>query len=211
MNDSKSYLEEAFFSEDMVGFEALMKQFQNSMYFTLWQQAMHTLKWEILHQSRLHGRSHIERTMLFGTLLAMKESLSQSDTILLLFGCSYHDVGRQSDRLDDLHGQRSAARMAEITGLSEGDDLNILRTMAEAHSINDAQLGTVCKKYNVQDLERARKLAFLLKDADALDRVRISHMLDTRYFRFPNSHALLPFAFRIYGAEQTRVHQMDGV
>jgi HD superfamily phosphodiesterase len=209
MNNDRSYLEEAYFSQDMVGFEPLMEQFQTSIYFPLWRQAMGSLKWELLHRSRLHGRGHIERTMLFGALLAMKESLSQTDAVLLLLGCSYHDVGRVSDRMDDFHGQRSAERMAEITGLPEGEDLNILRTMAEIHSIDDTKLDEVCDKYGVQDRVRAKKLAFLLKDADALDRVRISHMLDIRYFRFASSKTLLPFAFRIYGADQTLVHQRD--
>ncbi len=196
-------LEEALFSSSMSEFEDIVSNFKHSMYIELWKQAMTSLHTEVLYHSKLHGKGHIERTMLFGALLAMKSSLSRVDVALLLLGCSYHDVGRVSDRVDDDHGARSAQQVGDITGLPEGETLNILCVMVEAHSLDDTDLDDVIAKYHVKDTVRARNLALLLKDADALDRVRIAHLLDPSYFRFSCSHVLLPFAFRLYEAEQT--------
>ncbi len=203
MSNAAFPLEEVLFSSSMADYEDVVIKFQHSMYMGLWEEAMKSLKIEVLYQSKLHGRGHIERTMLFGALLAMEQSLNREDTILLLLGCSYHDVGRINDRRDDDHGRRSAEQIGGITGLPEGEELNLLRAMVEAHSLDDKDLDQVCQKYHVKDMVRGRKLALLLKDADALDRVRIAHLLDPSYFRFSCSHDLLPFAFRLYDVEQT--------
>ena len=140
MNNGAFPLEEALFTCTMADEEGAAIKFQHSMYMGLWEEAMKSLKTEELYQSKLHGRGHIERTMLFGALLAMEESLSREDTVLLLLGCSYHDVGRINDRQDDDHGRRSAEQIGRITGLPEGEDLNLLRVMAEAHSLDDEEL-----------------------------------------------------------------------
>ncbi|MGI6497642.1 MAG: HD domain-containing protein [Oscillospiraceae bacterium] len=203
MSNAAFSLEEVLFSDSMSEFEETVSKFEQSVYIKLWRQAMQSLCVEVLYHSKLHGKGHIERTMLFGALLAMEQSLSRADTGLLLLGCSYHDVGRVSDRVDDDHGARSAKQIGDITGLPEGEDLNILRAMTEAHSLDDIDLDRVIAKYPVKNVEKARNLALLLKDADALDRVRIAHLLDPGYFRFSCSHALLPFAFRFYETQQT--------
>ena len=62
----------------------------------------------LLYQSVTHGLGHIERTMLFGALIAKNEKLSPADTRDVLLCCAYHDIGRVNDSYDIGHGRQSA-------------------------------------------------------------------------------------------------------
>jgi hypothetical protein len=51
----------------------------------------------------------------------------------------------------------------------------------------------------IDQSDPAYKTVALLKDADALDRIRISkNCLDPDYLRFPESHTLISFAEELY-------------
>lgn len=154
--------------------------------------ALTGLKRGELYQSPIHGEDHIERTLLHGIIGAMEEGLGEADIRLLMEACSYHDVGRINDGLDDEHGLRSAEQMGRLTGRT-GDELAMLMAMAEAHSRSDLVMDQVIEKYRPRDKERCRMLAELLKDADGLDRVRI-RMLDPSYLRRRGARDRVAFA-----------------
>lgn len=183
---------------------------------SVWAEDLHTalkgLRRDALFQSRIHGPGHIERTLCHGAFCAQAEGLDREDTRLLLFACAYHDVGRQDDKADDLHGHRSAARIPELTGL-RGEALKMVQAAVDAHARDDAQLLPTLRAYAPEDLERTRRLAELLKDADGLDRVRIWD-LDPRYLRREASRQRCAFAkelFRRWQAETGGEFVMDFV
>ncbi len=162
--------------------------------------AVQNLKREALYQSPVHGLGHIERTLLHGAFCAMEEGLPREDTLLLLDACSYHDVGRINDWLDPLHGNRSAQRLAELTGRS-GEALVMLMAAVDAHSRKDQELEGTIQSYHPSDYPRTLRLAKLLKDADGLDRVRI-HDLNTDYLRYATSVQRADFALYLFGRYQ---------
>ena len=156
------------------------------------------LKRDELFRSPVHGEGHIERVILLGALCAMERDLPDDDVRLLLIACSYHDTGRLSDWLDDAHGRRSAYKLERITGLT-GDDLAMLMAAVEAHSRRDADMDGILAGYAPKDPERCRELARLLKDADGLDRVRLSD-LDVSYLRTPEAAELAEFSRWLFDA-----------
>ncbi len=165
--------------------------------------ALEELDHGVLFVSKMHGLGHIERTILQGGFCAMEEGLDREDTQLLLLACSYHDVGRQNDWVDDLHGWRSAQRIGEITGRT-GEDLKLLQGAVDAHARKEAVLRETVAGYHPADLERAVRLTQLLKDADGLDRVRLGD-LDPSYLRREVSRARAGLALEVYRRYQTAI------
>jgi len=164
-----------------------------------WQQftaAYHSLNRKALFISRVHGVDHVERVMLFGTLLAHGCGLSEEDVDLLLQVCSYHDVGRVNDGFDLVHGFRASLRLAKLTKL-EGENLIIARAITHAHSIPDREMETVVNSYQVADVERCLTLGRIFKDADGLDRVRIRD-LDPAFMRTEPAKRLTAFSEKIW-------------
>ena len=166
--------------------------------------ALKTLETGRLYRSRIHGQGHIERVMLLGAVIAKTQKLSRHEEELLLFCCSYHDIGRVDDSKDDLHGRRSAQMIVD-TGLwerfGEGDEEELKSVQAAicTHSLNDGKLGEIALEFGVKDeyMPLCRKLCFCLKDADNLDRVRL-HDLDPRHLRHKSSRELIATAEYIY-------------
>lgn len=158
--------------------------------------ALGTLKREVLFESSIHGPGHIERTMCHGAFCAMEEPLSPEDTRLLLLACSYHDIARENDAVDDLHGHRAALRIREVTGLT-GEEEKLVQAAVDAHSRPDSQLEETVCAYAPADFSRGKRLAELLKDADGLDRVRIWD-LDPAYLRREASRTRAGFAKKLY-------------
>lgn len=154
------------------------------------------LKTEHLYKSTIHGVTHIERVLLFGALIAMGNNCNRADTELLLTACSYHDIGRIDDSKDDEHGHRSSDMLTDIIVLPS-EDMAIVRAAIHAHSPNDEHMAEIITSYGIQDTDRAFRIAKMLKDADALDRVRVMD-LDTKYLRFDCSKEYDNFAESLY-------------
>ncbi|MBP5608681.1 MAG: HD domain-containing protein [Lachnospiraceae bacterium] len=150
----------------------------------------------VLYKSFIHGKKHIERVCFLALILSNKLDLSADDTKLLLTASAYHDIGRKNEFTDAEHGLR-AANVIDRYVSYDGDDLKILKASIEAHSRSDALMRDVIDKYDVADVERALRLMRILKDADALDRVRI-YDLNKKYLRFDESIDLVDFAKQLF-------------
>ena len=154
----------------------------------------------LLYQSVTHGIGHIERTMLFGALIAKNEKLGPTETRDVLLCCSYHDIGRTDDRYDIGHGRKSAEK------IRDGERLRSLFTEPEAamaaihaHSIPDGEAEDAPLIYNVKDLDKSALYTACLKDADNIDRVRI-YDLDVSFLRFAGTRAMVPLAWWVLDA-----------
>ena len=146
--------------------------------------------------SSIHGITHIERVSLLGLLLSDLLCLSDDDTSLLLTACVYHDIGRQGDGTDSEHGIRGALKVHDHIDYI-GEELHIIEASIEAHCANGNMLDEIIEKYVIIDTDRAVLISRALKDADALDRVRLSD-LEPSYLRFHESWNLIDFAEDLY-------------
>jgi hypothetical protein len=165
-------------------------------HYPLLVKAIHDLKRDALFISHIHGEGHIERVLLHGAVLAMRQGCGIQDVALLLDACCYHDTGRIDDSVDSTHGARSAQKLGQLTAW-HGQVLQLLQAVVEAHSCWDGDFEKIINRHHVEDVERARRLAILLKDADGLDRVRL-HDLDAGYLRLKFSGEQVGFAEWLY-------------
>lgn len=177
-------------------FEPEIKELKNWNLWPTFEYYVKALKKEYLYQSHIHGVAHIERVLLFGGLIAMQNHCNEEDTKLLLTACSYHDIGRIDDSLDDDHGRRSSEKLPSVISLSS-EDMAIVQAAIYSHSIDDSRMENVIASFGILDKARAIRVAKMLKDADALDRVRV-YDLDPNYLRFPCSCQYVNFANSLY-------------
>jgi hypothetical protein len=146
------------------------------------------------HRSTLHGQAHVARVMAHAFRLI--EVTGWTDEAPRLWAAVYlHDIARTHDGLCHVHGSRAVEKLDALPHLYDlfanggvvSSDYEAIRTAVVHH----------CKR---EELDRAHphwQLASLLKDADALDRVRLGD-LDARYLRHPASQKMIAFAERLF-------------
>lgn len=156
---------------------------------------------DLLYKSEMHGFNHNVRVSLFVLILSSSESITKEDLAILLEAAKYHDTGRNNDNDDIEHGHRSASIISFLSTKYSEEDMAYLKAIVEAHSIPDSDKDKMIPKYKLQDVNRYHRLLDVLKDSDALDRVR-NDDLDPRFLRTGRAKELVSFAyelFNIYG------------
>lgn len=134
---------------------------------------------EDCHNTSTHGESHTARVLANALLIAEElECLNDSQIKLLAMAAVFHDCGRLGDSIETGHGKRSAEIVLKsdaINGYFNENDKKVLSTIISCHDIDDDK-GIVYIEENVPESnkETAKLLYYILKDADALDRYRLS-------------------------------------
>ena len=131
-----------------------------------------------------HGVGHTRRVLCLAMKLAEKYGLSDNDKKILALACCYHDIGRWNDWTDDEHGKKSAEKMLKLK-LNEmhdldNEELEMVLDLIVFHSLDD----------ELWEREEGRLMYQILKDSDALDRLRFND-LDERYLRLPESKKMI--------------------
>lgn len=150
---------------------------KNSDAFPLFQEELSAIRMEALLNSRIHGVYHNEKVAFFVTLIGLNEGCSMKEISLLLKAAIYHDCGRENDHDETRHGTLGAKKFkALFQEHISPQDMRMISFMIEAHAIADSSIKELLLKYQVTREEQALflKLASILKDADGLDRIRIS-------------------------------------
>jgi hypothetical protein len=173
----------------------------------------------------IHGVGHIRRVYIHVLRLGAELGWSDGPRRLALQAALWHDLGRTHDGVEPAHGARSVERVQEL-GLADelvaaGDlspaGLELVLFAIHHHSLDDegarraaeamaAREG--CAGEAMADREDMGAAAFdpsaaldvlwLLKDADALDRVRLGWGdIDPRYLRLPPTAGLVDFAWEL--------------
>jgi hypothetical protein len=160
----------------------------------------------------IHGVGHTRRVWTHAMALAESLGLKSWQREALHYSAMWHDIGRTNDWGDYYHGAKSAGKVVAF-GLHEGIEPLVYETALYAitHHCGSEPHGeraaaTVSYFEPGPDLslverradERGALHVFrALKDADALDRVRLGD-LDTRHLRFPESLQRVDIAERLY-------------
>lgn len=142
-----------------------------------------------------HDKLHTARVLFLAlaVIQAGKVRLNRAELSQLTNAIVFHDIGRKNDRVDDGHGKASRKIYEKNAGSSADPAVCFL---IEYHCLDD----TLAEEYlQSADIIRAKKRTWLLhqilKDADALDRVRFGiYDLDVNQLRLPISHKLVPLA-----------------
>jgi hypothetical protein len=131
--------------------------------------------------------------------------MSQREKNILAKAAIYHDIGRTHDGADELHGKRSA----EYYRAHDPEPSRAVELLCEYHCLPDKTgYYDFCKEVYDDPQFRCKKTTMIamyqvLKDADALDRVRFGlHDLDLNQLRLEQSKELGAVARLLY--EQIR-------
>ncbi|PGK52244.1 hypothetical protein CN918_31125 [Priestia megaterium] len=152
----------------------------------------------------IHGVSHSRRVMLIAQSIGLELELDDNEFRVLELAAAYHDIGRKHDEEDDSHGFESWNKIKNVGLLEEfmehhelyDNDMELLRIIIEYHPLKDNELFKEINKSAILDKVRAKLVATIFKDSDALDRMRIGD-LDTTYLRLDVAHNFVLFTSHI--------------
>lgn len=153
--------------------------------------------------SLLHGARHTQRVHIHAQRLVRELRWPEADTRLVLSAALWHDIGRVNDAWDPRHGALSAIRVVRLgldAWLSDADALLVLFAV-QYHCRGDGR-GALRAAFQ-DEPERALRILWLLKDADALDRVRLgarASEVDPAALRHDCTPAMIDFAVELLDA-----------
>lgn len=169
-------------------------------------ESINSIKKEYLYSSYDHGVFHNERVLLYAYLLGKLNNIDSQSMKILLDAAKYHDIGRQDDLEDPNHGFLSSIMIDKVIENDEfyqnKENLKVLKAMIHHHSIDDEYLNKILSHYEIESNDKVITIMKILKDADGLDRVRLSvnyffSSLDPRYLRLEQSKSLVKFSHQI--------------
>ena len=158
--------------------------------------------------STLHGVGHTQRVHIHAQRLTGELGWAEPDAQLVLTAALWHDIGRTNDDDDPRHGAESAARAVELglpSALAPADADTVLFAIVR-HCLSDELAAEEARRWRearrLAEPERALRILWLLKDADALDRVRLQpwEAADPAQLRFPCTAGSIEFAGRLLAA-----------
>ena len=154
---------------------------------------------DILYKSEGHGIDHNIRVSFFAYIISTNENISSKDFALITEACKYHDIGRENDLEDKLHGTRSAKMINFLEDKYPDEELNYLKTIITCHSLNDKEFEKVAIKNGIKDIERCKKMHEILKDSDGLDRVRLKYpYVNIKYLRTKTAKRMILFSHELF-------------
>jgi uncharacterized protein len=160
--------------------------------------------------SRLHGPAHTQRVHVHAQRLLGALGWDERDARLVLSAALWHDIGRETDGIEPRHGERSVRRADELglTAALEPAEAAVVRFAIRRHSLPDRGAAAPAEQLaadpdearRLAEPERALRVLWLLKDADALDRIRLGwgECADPRQMRHPESVTMIPFAAELF-------------
>lgn len=156
----------------------LISLIKNSDKYDIFLEVMSDVRRDLFVDDEIHGITHNERVALYACAIGIIEGLDSKSLKILLQAAKYHDIGRK-DRSGTTgeHGIRSAKiieeKRAEILPDFNDEEISIMKALCIGHNTTDSKIEEIIVANNVSDVEGCKKMLMILKDADALDRVRL--------------------------------------
>ncbi len=165
--------------------------------------------------SRVHGVTHTQRVHIHAQRLTEVLAWDEGDAALVLRAALVHDIGRRDDGVDPWHGATSASRAEQLGLLDDlsSEEAAVMAFAVRYHSRTDERAVRSLERPDAADDRgrdgarhadpvRALRVLWLLKDADALDRVRLHFPrgADPDMLRHRETVDLMPFAVELYRA-----------
>ncbi len=158
---------------------------------------------EIYRTMGAHDIDHTSRVIYLANTLAEIDGFTEKERRLLLTAARYHDIGRKNDKVDLEHGQYARIKIENNDLLKEfsKQEKEIIMFAVEQHSLSSEENEKAIKKLPARKREEYSKILSYLKDADALDRVRIANknmQLDPNRLRTNTAKNLIEFSKETY-------------
>lgn len=135
-----------------------------------------------------HDIAHAKRVVVLASYIADSEDICGRYMRKLLTAAQFHNCGRTDSLEDSSHGAQSYAKYARAY---QKDSL--IEYLMTYHCRDDEGAKKALESFPEAEREMAWKCLCALKDADALDRVRLSlfDYLDPAFLRFKYSRTLI--------------------
>lgn len=153
---------------------------------------------------KVHGQRHIKNVLLYSILIGQSVVQDKHDLDLIMLSAKYHDIGRKTDAYEEHAEPSSKIAIEKLKDKCSPEDLSVISTIIEFHEIprNFANINELfvemARKNGIIDdqIPRVRKMAEVLKDADALDRTRFINKarLNPKFLQYDVSKHLIKFA-----------------
>lgn len=166
-------------------------------YYQMWSDDIVSL-YDNFEGNHSHDVMHTLRVAFLCCIIGVHEELPELEQLSLCEAAMYHDAGRESDGRERQHGEKGAKVYRNEGGHDPYVDFAI-----RMHCVDDKLCAEQLHKEFSNEKERAAALRILniLKDADALDRVRFGLALepgqdglDVNYLRYDFSKRVTPLA-----------------
>lgn len=157
----------------------------------------------------LNKEAHSHRVLFYVMFLCVIEGINVNDFIIMCDAAKLHDLGRNTPGTDLMHGQKSVGliKFYNLINYENTDDYNALLAVIDAHSAYDKNIEGVLNKYDIplSHYERVKKMCYILKDAEALDKVRFfndsaintERMLKTNLLKNKTAKKMVALAFEL--------------
>ena len=168
---------------------------------------IHNIK-DLYYESIVHGIEHSERVLHFAVLLCHLDKLNPKIIKLIIRSTIIHDIGRENDYQDNKHGEDGALK-AENEGLLNDltrEEKEIVKFAVTEHCKSDEENRQALEKIPFWKRKKYETVLSYLKDADALDRVRIANkhiQLKPELLRHETAKKLVDYAKYFYKAFRT--------
>lgn len=170
-----------------VDFADMIKDFYDMGYLKVLNESMVDMNNSNAYNPELsnqeHGIDHAERVLTFASYIGLKSDLSAREMSILIESSKWHDCGRVLVANDTEHAIKSAAKIKDLIGERYSiRDIDMIKAAIELHEIDEGKcnydevFNSVCNKYSIDasDKNSLRVISDILKDADALDRLRFT-------------------------------------
>lgn len=168
-------------------------------YYQIWREDIISL-YDNFDSNHSHDVMHTLRVALLCCIIGVHEGLPKQEQLSLCEAAMYHDAGRETDGCEKQHGEKGAKVYRNEGGHDPYVDFAI-----RMHCVDDK----LCEEQLLKEFDSkkeqtaALRVLNILKDADALDRVRFGLALepgqdglDVNYLRFDFSKRLTPLAMQ---------------
>lgn len=174
-------------SIDLVKTSDELKKLENTYTIGDFHYALQDFNENLFFDSKgIHGLLHMKRVLIHVISLSLEMDLDDTEKNMLINAALYHDIGRDNDYKDDLHGKKSWEKVIEkdiwndIEQKYELYDTEkaVVQFIIENHCLDDQMVWENLNKsnFNIYSKEEVKKLMSIFKDADGLDRVRLGDL-----------------------------------
>ncbi len=152
------------------------------------------------YPSQVHGIEHTSRVTFLATVLTKLDNLDEHTQKLILTSAILHDIGRKNDKETKEHGVEGKEKVEQEGLLADftKNERKIIEFVVEQHSLSREENEKALKKIPFWQRDKYSTVLSYLKDADALDRVRIANknaQLDPSRLRTRTAKELVNFSY----------------
>ena len=171
-----------------------------------------------LYRSKFHGLYHSEKVTFFAYLIGKSLKLNETDMKIILDAAKYHDIGRTDECEDTTHGLTSTLRLKFLEKdeiYQDETNLKLLKAIIEGHCLDDSCKKLIFDNYDLDEKEYKRFITLynILKDADALDRLRFEKtmkcVLNAKFLRLDFSKQLIDLTEKINREYKKHVNMIN--